>query len=70
MAESTFATRRKCMEGVRANHTTLTPSFVAKIRSDRTLVDWIRNAARTEVMIAESKCHHFGGTLYQKLVAV
>ena len=51
------------MEGVRANHTTLTPSFAAKIRSDRTLVDWTRNAAKTEVMIAESKWQHFGGGL-------
>ena len=55
MAESTFATRRKCIEGVRANRTTLTRSFAAKTRSDRTLVDWTRNAARTEVMIAEGK---------------
>lgn len=55
MAESTFATRRKSMVGVRANRTTLTPSFAAKIKSDRTLVDWTRNAARTEVMIAEGK---------------
>lgn len=43
------------MEGVRANRIILTPTFVAKIRSDPTLVDWTRNAVKTKVMIVEGQ---------------